>query len=136
MINTSLSFLYFTVNANTEKKTTVSVIRVGSPTPSMESSNTSSNEANSSDDDNEEQSENTDDDDEVNEDGESDAKRKSRSKKRKNAKPRIALTVENFFNPDEANKFAEEIMSMSNVQCQYNLIVNFTIQQSRNSLFS
>lgn len=86
------------VNANTEKKTTVSVIRVGSPTPSMGSSGDSSDKE---DVDDEENSDNS-----MSEDEE-----KPKSKKRKDAVPRIALTVENFYNPVEANKFAEEIMS-------------------------
>lgn len=100
------------VNANTEKRTTVSVIRVGSPTPSMESSNESNGEEKTDDEnvDDEEKSENSENEEDDNEDGR--RKSKVKTKLRKDGIPRIALTVESFYNPDEANKFAEEIMCM------------------------
>lgn len=54
-----------------------------------------------------EQTENSEDEDDE------DTEDKSKAKKeRKAGIPRIALTVESFYNPEEANKFAEEIMSM------------------------
>lgn len=93
--------LFISVNATTDKKTTVSVIRVGSPTPSMESS------AESSDNDIDEGEENEDESENSESEENPDAKTK---KKKKNSKPRIALTVESFYNPEEANKFAKEIM--------------------------
>lgn len=95
------------MNANTDKKTTVSVIRVGSPTPSMESSSDTAADENLEPDENEEEeSENDGSEDEENQDGEAQLKKK----KKKNSKPRIALTVESFYNPEEANKFAKDIM--------------------------
>lgn len=103
------------MNANTDKKTTVSVIRVGSPTPSMESTSESEvdEKIDKTDDDDEESEDESSDDDDDMDDG-----LKSKKKKKKNSKPRIALTVESFYNPEEANKFAKDIM------CKYNCISN------------
>lgn len=116
------SFVYTSaVNANTEKKTTVSVISLGSPTPSMESEKSAQSEADetgeNSEASNDSEQEESDESSGGSEDDESVAtkstskRKKPKKKKNKNTIPRISLTVENFFNPEQAVVFAEEIMS-------------------------
>lgn len=103
-----MSFPFFSVpkvNANSDKKTTVSVIRVESPTPSMESSKDASDR-----DDGEAQDEL----DKSNDDSEaenSDESNNEQIRKKKSSVPRFSLTVENFYNPQQAKQFASEIMS-------------------------
>lgn len=132
VFNKFLCVLYFVVNATTQTKSTVSVIRVGSPTPSMEAErNKESDESDSEDNNDEEKNDDDDDDDEEKEDGSNSsnsdksdassesgdsqttnkAKRNKRKKKKKNKVPGVSLTVEEFFDPEQAVKLAAEILS-------------------------
>lgn len=120
-----LIYSFYIVNANTDSKATVSVIRLGSPTPSMEEMDNDDDEENStkssdaedddqsnSDDSSKTGSESNPDSDE-NEDSDEHQKSKKKKKKRKgkNKVPSFGLTVEDFFNPQQAIQFATEIMS-------------------------
>lgn len=114
-------FTFFAVNANTEKKTTVSVIRLGSPTPSMESEKSVQSDAdeagensdatNVSEQEESEESSGGSDDDESVATKSTGKRRKQKKKKNKNTVPSISMTVENFYNPEQAVVLAEEIMS-------------------------
>lgn len=78
----------------------------------MESASASDAEENSEDDDYEDEDDEEDDEEADDSDNSnSEGKKRKKSAKRKDNVPRIALTVESFYNPDEANKFAKEIMS-------------------------
>lgn len=109
------------VNANTEKKTTVSVISLASPTPSMESEHSAVSEADEagehSDESNDSEQDESDAGSGGSEDDESVATKsstkrtKQKKKKNKNTVPKYSLTVENFYNPEQAVVLAEEIMS-------------------------
>ncbi|XP_031636315.1 uncharacterized protein LOC116349151 isoform X2 [Contarinia nasturtii] len=122
------------VNANTETKSTVSVIRLGSPTPSMETNDGESSIKQSDDDENNKSGADNDDDDndddeedmgsknsgESNQDsdqdgGSTDKGSKSKKKKKKNKVPGIGLTVEEFYNPEQAIQFATEIMNIAGI---------------------
>lgn len=82
------------------------MIRVESPTPSMESSKDVSERDDVEEQNESEKSENH------SEDGNSDEESDGQTtKKKKNSIPRYSLTVENFFNPEQAKEFASEIMS-------------------------
>lgn len=110
------------MNANSEKKTTVSVISLGSPTPSMESEKSTVSEADeagenseASNDSEKEESDKdsggSDDDDGSVATKSTSQRRKPKKKKKKNSIPKISLTVESFYNPEQAVVLAEEIMS-------------------------
>lgn len=109
------------MNANTEKKTTVSVISLGSPTPSMESEKSVASDGDeageNSDASNDSEQEDSDDSNGASDDDESVATKstskakKQKKKKNKNTIPKMCLTVENFYNPEQAVQLAEEIMS-------------------------
>lgn len=108
------------MNANTEKKTTVSVISLGSPTPSMESEKSVASEAEDGGE-NSDASNDSEPEESVESSGASDddesvatkstSKVKKQKKKNKNTIPKMCLTVESFYNPEQAALLAEEIMS-------------------------
>lgn len=120
--------LLFVVNANTDSKSTVSVIRVGSPTPSMEVDEDEDDGENST------KLSDADDDDHSNSDGssksssesnedsdddnDSDKHKRSKKKKKKNRNKvrSFGLTVEDFYNPQQAANFATEIMSKDDTE--------------------
>lgn len=108
-IKNLIDFLLSLVNANTDKKTTVSVIRVESPTPSMESSKDVFDRDETEEQNESEKSENDSEDENSGE--ESDEQTAKKKNKNKDAIPRFSLTVENFYNPEQAKQFASEIMS-------------------------
>lgn len=116
----------FLVNANTDTKSTVSVIRVGSPTPSMGANdndcstkrcdNDENNESDDDDDNNGGSINSGDSNDDTDHDGGSTGKRKkSKKKKKKNKVPSYGLTVEDFYDPEQAIKFATENMSKMSI---------------------
>lgn len=89
-----------------DKNATVSVIRLASPTPSMASSKSSEkvddDEADSMSDDSSRSIQNSEDDEE---------RDTKRGGKKKSKVPSISLTLESFYDPEQAIQFAEEIMS-------------------------
>lgn len=95
-------------------KSTVSVIRVGSPTPSMESKENSSDQE---DDDDEQRSDKDKDNDSEVSDEDSDADsetekcRKSKKNRKRNKPQGVSLIVEEFYNPQQAVALATEIKS-------------------------
>lgn len=111
------------VNANTDTKSTVSVIRVSSPTPSMEVDEDDDDGENSTkqsdaDDDNHSDSDGSsksssesDPDSDDDQDSEKHNKSKRKKKKNRNKVRSFGLTVEDFYNPQQAVNFATEIMS-------------------------
>lgn len=108
----SIIFGSFQVNANTDTKSTVSVIRVGSPTPSMETYDEDSTKQ-SDDDENDQSNDESRSSGECNEESDQDDDdiEKKQKHKKKNKIPGIGLTVEDFYNPEQAVQFATEIMS-------------------------
>lgn len=123
------------MNANTDTKSTVSVIRIGSPTPSMETDEDESSTKQSDGDDNsqseDDESKNSAESSEESDQDDADSTDKSqklKKKKKKNKVPGYGLTVEEFYNPEQAVKFATEIMSKINVfHVTLMLIRNFRI---------
>lgn len=104
------------VNANTNTKSTVSVIRVGSPTPSMETydeeGSTKQSDGDEDDQSNDESRHSGEFNEESDQDDDIEKKQKHKKKKmKKNKIPGIGLTVEDFYNPEQAIQFATEIMS-------------------------
>lgn len=97
------------MNAN-EKKSTVSVIRVGSPTPSMESEQQSEKSYLSENSSEEQTDQDESNESETNSENEEKQNEKRRRKSKKNKIPGVSLTIENFYNPEQAKKFAQEIM--------------------------
>lgn len=115
----------FSVSADDDKnKSTVSVIRVGSPTPSMESKENSSDQED--DDDEERSDEDKDNDSEVSDedddaDSETEKSRKSKKNKKKNKARGVSLIVEEFYNPQQAVALATEIKSKIKFSMRINL---------------
>lgn len=112
------------MGANTDNsQSTVSVIRVGSPTPSMESNN----ENNSDQDKNRHEEESNTEDksesegsDECCDNGpETKEAREMVKKKKKNKARGVSLTVEEFYNPQQAVELATKIMSKFRMKLHY-----------------
>lgn len=103
------------MNVNTDTKSTVSVIRVSSPTPSMETNDENGSKKQSDVDDDDQSSEksmnSSESSEESRDDDECTAKNQKLKKAKKNKIPGIGLTVEDFYNPEQAVQFATEIMS-------------------------
>lgn len=103
----------FIVNDATETNTSLSVIRVESPTPSFQQELDEQEELER------EMAKEYVDEDTENDDGDSDGNdNETDGEKRINGKkepveriPNVCVTVENFYNPDEAKKLATEILS-------------------------
>lgn len=89
----------------------MSVIRLGSPTPSMESDQAQSPESNEDKDDEESDSEDSENSVDSERDNDSETEADKKRRKKKNKVPSVSLTVEEFYNPQQAAELAAGIMS-------------------------
>lgn len=141
-VSLSLPFFFCLVTDAVESKTSVTVLRIGSPTPSLEleiaeevkakkeaaaaEHSLSENEDNTGKDDKETNNEDDDDDDGADEE---DSPNQSGSSRKSEDIKHVSVTIENFFMPQEAKQLAVDILNVAGITNPLQICIDYDYQR-------